>query len=282
MTTEITRELLDYKWNIENLTHKQIANELNVSNRKIQYLISKKYKIKKTNCNSRKAPRNENYFLNWSSDMAYILAFITCDATIHEDYSFSIEINQKDEEVLNFIASKVSPLQKLYFRKRFDLRTNNIYKQASLVITSKPLVKQLFDFGIVPNKTGKEILPTVPEKYIPDYIRGIIDGDGCIYIGDIITDGKHYPRFTLSIASASKQFLLDLQSKFLFGFGSILIKSNCYSLEIYSRKEILHILNYAYNGNFCLNRKYKKYLEIVKYDESMKNNNISIGTCKNI
>jgi hypothetical protein len=284
MTATITREFLEKKWNGENLTHKQIAEELGINYRVIQHLISNKYKIKKTNHNSRKAPRNENYFKTWSADMAYILAFITCDATINGVNSFSIELNKKDTKVLEYIASQISPTQKLYFRNRYDSRTNKIYKQSSLFISSKLLVKQLYDFGIIPKKTGKETLIDVPKKYIPDYVRGLIDGDGSIYVGTVVTGGKKYPRFTLSIASASKQFLLDLQSKYLFKFGSISHnkKSNCYSLEIYSRKEILYVLNYVYNGNFCLQRKYEKYQEIVKYEKLMESNVISQGTCKEL
>jgi hypothetical protein len=282
MKHTLSREYLNIKWNIENLTHQQIAVEAGVKPRKIQYLIQKVYKIKKANVTSKKYPKNENFFQKWSHDMAYILAFILCDGTINKNKSISIEINQKDIDLLKYINRNICPNNKIYYRSRLDKRTNNTYHQCSIVLRSDNLVNQLKSFGIVERKTGKEILPDIPKKYIPDFLRGVLDGDGTIAIRDITTDGKIYKKFTLGFCSASLQFLKDLQSKILFGFGTIWKKGNCYSLEISARREILHILGIIYTGNFCLKRKHDKYLDILEYDNIMKDNQISQGTCKDL
>lgn len=43
----------------------------------------------------------------------------------------------------------------------------------------------LFDYGIVPNKCGKEVVPdTVDSSYFWHFFRGVLDGDGCIYLRD--------------------------------------------------------------------------------------------------
>lgn len=282
MLTELSSEFLHEKWNVENLTQQKISDLTGISKRRIQYLIQKIYKIKKSNTTSRKYPKNELFFKKWSSDMAYILAFILCDGTINKNKSMSIEINQKDIELLEYINRNICPNNKIYYRSRLDKRTDNTYHQCSIVLRSDNLVNQLKSFGIVERKTGKEILPDIPKKYIPDFLRGVLDGDGTIGIKDITTDGKLYKKFTLGFCSASLQFLKDLQSKYLFGFGGIWKKGNCYSLEVSARREILHILNYIYNGNFCLKRKHDKYLKILEYDNLMKDNQISQGTCKDL
>lgn len=51
----------------------------------------------------------------------------------------------------------------------------------SLYLPSGRLVSRLADFGIVPRKTlTYQFPPTLPQSQIPNFIRGYLDGDGCV------------------------------------------------------------------------------------------------------
>lgn len=103
----------------------------------------------------------------------------------------------------------------------------------------------------------------VPEDFILDYLRGIIDGDGCIYIGRNGPKGCKYKRFNLSVCSASYNFLNKIQK--YFNCGRIIKIKKYFVWKTENSREIYNILSKLYNGNFCLQRKYFKFLELSEY-----------------
>jgi len=54
------------------------------------------------------------------------------------------------------------------------------------------------------NKSLTSIFPKVPAKYLPDYIRGLWDGDGCIYFNN------HQKSFQSVFVSGSRIFIKKL------------------------------------------------------------------------
>jgi len=121
---------------------------------------------------------NENYFKKWSSNMAYILGFIITDGCIvqatrkgHSDIlSFGVHI--KDIDILEKIKNKLESNHKISTTK----------STAYFRITNQKIVNDLKRLKIKHRKTLCENVPPLPKKYIKDFIRGAIDGDGSIYI----------------------------------------------------------------------------------------------------
>lgn len=207
---------------------------------------------------------NEHYFKKWSSNMAYILGFITADGYIYErKNSLRIELKDTDVEVLRFIISEISTNNKIRYRSRLDNRTGKIYNQCKLSICSKILINDLNKLGVTPRKSGKEYLPKIPQEFLYDYIRGYFDGDGCFYIGKYSTGSL---RHNISIASSSN-LILDSINKIVFDDSCRIVKKKkCYLLLIESQNNINKICSLMYkNNSFCLQRKKNKYLEFLKY-----------------
>lgn len=114
----------------------------------------------------------ENYFeIIDTPEKAFLLGFITADGSMRNDLS-QLTITQKEDEswwILNMIRNFIQPDAK------------------SLTITNKKLCKDLFDKGIIPNKTYDftqveidKLWASVPNEYKYDFIRGLLDGDGNI------------------------------------------------------------------------------------------------------
>jgi intein-encoded DNA endonuclease-like protein len=219
--------------------------------------------------------------------MAYVLGFVTCDGYIvHNRNSkiLGIDLSDKDIEVLEFVKSEICKTLKINHRRRFSKWRQKIYCGVNIRIVCKKIIEDLEKLGVTRNKTGKEIFPKVPEKYKMDYLRGLFDGDGCIHVAQR-SDTKT-KKVKISLCSCSKTFIEDINKNCLNGLGHIYKKKgykvDFYVLEINARKQIINILKSMYNGNFCLKRKYDKYLEILEYDKLMSTNAVSVGTMKGL
>jgi intein/homing endonuclease len=218
----------------------------------------------------RKLAKNEylvDYFKTWSADMAYLLGFITADGHLFYDeqrgnYGVQIEVNTKDKAVLEFIRDQISPNQivRSYIRERDDKR----YELSFLRIGNKEIADSLIKLGIVPNKTGNEVLPNIPDEFKGDYLRGLFDGDGCIFTRQIYRHGnKNGTERKYCIASKSVDFLESVKSDLCFGAGKINPGNGCHSLDIYNRESICQIRDFMYrNDGFSLTRKRDKLLAI--------------------
>lgn len=179
-----------------------------------------------------------------------------------------IELKDTDVEVLKFIRDKISPDHPIKKRSRTDQRTKKTYHSVLLHIMSKSLISRLNELGIVKNKTGKEIVPyTLPDRYIPSFTRGVIDGDGCFYIGN--NGSPKYKRVCLSVCSSSKKFLKELKLRCFQGLGKIHKRKGKVwaTWQVENIKDIVKICNNMYNDDlFSLIRKKVKFEQIKKLD----------------
>ena len=115
---------------------------------------------------------NKDYFSEINTpEKAYLLGFIQADGCLREDLS-QLTISQKEDEqwwLLNMIRDFIQPEAK------------------SLTIHNKQICKDLYECGIVPNKTyemdqhnADMLWNSVPEDFKYDFLRGLLDGDGNI------------------------------------------------------------------------------------------------------
>lgn len=280
----LTPELLEKLYIEDKLTQKEIGKLLGISEKYVSALSVSYGLSRPKRAGYQKYNTNNSFFKHWSSEMAYILGFILCDGTVGQsNNSISIEINSKDVEILNFIKQNISPEKPIYFRDRLDSRTGKVYSMAAFQFSSLEAKEDLIKFGITPQKTGKEICPDIPKEFVSDFLRGVLDGDGSIIDKGPTINGKKYKAYRVQISSSCPSFLEDLNRKYCFDLGSIHgPNENCYALVFENRPDIKKILSIIYNGNFCLQRKYQKYLDFTTFDESMRSNPISVGTMKGI
>jgi hypothetical protein len=211
---------------------------------------------------------NLPFFDNWSHDLAYIIGFLNADGNINGG-SVRVNIQSKDVEVLEYMKDKIGytgPIKNI--KKYHDYKGKRITTdQVLLHISSVKLVEKISEYGIVPQKGGKEILPDIPDEYFYDYLRGLSDGDGSISITPIKNFKKDYNRkgLMLTICCASKDFLVKLKEK-CENIGSISKMSHgeCYRWSLGYRNSI-KICSLMYKDDrFALKRKKDRYIEVIE------------------
>lgn len=227
-----------------------------------------KFNLKYTPDFNRKYDLNFDYFKEINTEIkAYYLGFGMADFGMRKDcYSFEFGLKKDDKYIIEKLAKELNCESKLQHHK------DNIREAYSLVICSKEICKDLIYHGIVPNKSGKEVLPnTVPEELIRHFVRGFIDGDG--YIG-----GENDK--TLAICSMSYNILLSIK---LFLEKELNIKEYeirptlkesgniLYYYKIYG-DSFIKVLDYLYrDSTIYLTRKHDNYLIHLNKDINRKN-----------
>lgn len=210
---------------------------------------------------------NENYFRNWTEEMAYIVGFINADGNIiyNEDisaYQLQIAIKDDDEEVLLKIKDALEYTGELIY---YEVESPNKIKinMARLSINSKTLIKSLLDIGIEERKSLVKGVPhSLPEEYIYDYLRGYFDGNGTIdmrYVRTLI------PSLRLRFSSGSEKHLEEVQNILVkFGFSRKKIEkargTNSYSLRFGNKEtHILYERFYNQEDSIYMSRKKEKF-----------------------
>lgn len=83
-----------------------------------------------------------------------------------------IQLKSDDEYILKRFKQELNSSNNISFyskRKHSEFRIHSI-----------KMAKDLSKYGIIPNKTGKEIFPIdkIPYNMYPHFLRGFFDGDG--------------------------------------------------------------------------------------------------------
>lgn len=187
-----------------------------------------KYNVKIRGLNN-KGKRDETFFdIIDSPEKAYLLGVIQTDGNVmlsHRNGEVTIT-QQKDyawyiEDMLHLLSDYVS-----------KTKDRNCYQ---LSIGSKQIVSDLIKIGIVPNKSKKQndedidkLWNVIPYEYKGDFIRGLIDGDGCVRF--FVQKGGVNESCHVSLCSTQKH-LLELVVEY---FG----KNFNYKPRIFSDKTI--------------------------------------------
>lgn len=146
---------------------------------------------------------NEDSFITLNKDYAWILGLIWSDGCLESNNTVSITSID-----LNMLLK----VEKVLGSNLIKARTNTKNKQAyNIKFSNKIVANTLKKYGLQKRKSLTIEWPkNLDEKFEWDFIRGVFDGDGCIYINKkiISTSGK------FSICSASLLFINKLQDFF--------------------------------------------------------------------
>lgn len=115
---------------------------------------------------------NFNYFKTWSSDMSYILGMICADGNVIDSPKrLTITLHRKDNYMLENINQLLESKRPIYKRES---------KCNDLVLTCGEIVDDLNKLGVMSKKSLVLEWLKVPDEYLKDFVRGYIDGDGCV------------------------------------------------------------------------------------------------------
>ena len=200
----------------------------------------------------------------------YIIGLIITDGNISCDNK-KITLSLTDKEIIETLAFYLIDMErrKIYVSTPKLKNANPAY---TLINTNSQSIQKLNALGIMSQKTYKTIMPQIPKLYMYDFLRGVLDGDGCIYVSSIVKGRKY---FAISITTGSQQFAQDL-TNILTAMGyspTIVIDSRrkeqdhkTYYVKLNKQQEIQRFLQEIYrNANgVMIKQKYNKY-----YDENI-------------
>lgn len=200
--------------------------------------------------NSRKYHINENYFKEWSSNMAYILGLWFADGCVYRGRMFDITLHAKDKYIIKRIAKELQYEGNLY---------DYVDRQASRInFSCVTIYNDIVALGGKEAKSEDIEFPEIPKEYLPDFIRGYFDGDGCI----MNLKGN---RINSAFTCGSKKFLDKLLEilRVEAGIEGGSYDPTCVSLK-FGKRDSLRLGNYMYKNNpelFLLRKKIKFFKE---------------------
>lgn len=223
-------------------TLKELAKEFQVQPQSIRNLL-RKMDIIITNKKIKDYPRNSKFFKEINTaEKAYWLGLFYADGSISSKTN-QIALGLKDKDhvkkfkvAIGAVNNKITATYDDRFSKECILYT--------FTIRDKELHDDLIKFGCVPNKTHvlELHIPSIPEKYKWDFVRGYFDGDGCISWSK--KNNRYY------ISWVGNQYLLE-DIRLLCGKEKISLNSNVKSKNIKEfrlsgQKDVLKILQKMY------------------------------------
>lgn len=216
--------------------------------------------------------KNNDYFKNIDTEnKAYILGFISADGHISTKKGnkyLSIELQKRDKKILQFIKKEIQ------YSGKIGTTYHNNKEYCRLKIYGEKLVNNILDKGLDNQKTYNLTFPLcIPANLIRHYIRGLFDGDGCIYIGKRKkTNGESKDRRMITLVSTRtmndfiSQYMnnkFDIQFKARHSNTKKNTEISIIFLEKYDHIKIF--LDYLYqDSNIYLKRKKDIFLKLQK------------------
>lgn len=114
-----------------------------------------------------------------SPNKAYFLGLLAADGSVNteRDKYFSIELKSPDYCVLELLTSEMNTSAEVKLYRRED-KNNTTYGR--LRVYNSVVVEQLKSLGLTGDNTKNEGYWQLSSSLKADYLRGLLDGDGCI------------------------------------------------------------------------------------------------------
>lgn len=181
---------------------------------------------------------------------AYFLGLMLTDGYIQDENRFGIDLT--DEDCVAFL-SKIT--NKEY--KKYEATNDRKKDRFRIIFSDKKSNEMLQRYGVVPRKSltlqGPR-LKNEENKYLPYILRGIIDGDGCVY-------KTSYGAPAFYVCSASLDFITWIKNAFenyLYFKELSIIQSDTglWRIDTANQQNILKLLTLVYDKPYGMSRKY--------------------------
>ncbi len=169
------------------LSCRQIQKKLNVKRKLVSKILKNNNIILRSRSDSaRKYKSDDDYFQQIDTeDKAYFLGLLYADG--YNDIKrgvVSISLQEKDLDILEKFKNYLKIENPIYYikpKKYSGYHTNPYY---TIKFVNHNISKDLDSLGVIKNKTYKCSFPydKIPERLFNHFIRGMLDGDGCITI----------------------------------------------------------------------------------------------------
>lgn len=140
--------------------------------------------------------------IEWSPRFAYAIGLITTDGNLSKD-GRHMNMTSKDKEMIITFKKCLNIKNKIGRKTR---EKSKIKKYFQVQFGDKNLYEFLLSLGLTPAKSKTLGDLRIPNYYFCDFLRGCIDGDGCIRIA-YHPESKH-PQLQVRLISASPSFCI--------------------------------------------------------------------------
>ena len=185
-----------------------------------------------------------------SNPKAYWLGFLYADGWVSNKEEVGIELDVEDTYILELFCKDLGNKHVIKYRERKKEMNGYFFtsKTSTLRIYSKEMCSDLANLGLIENKTYSSQYPTIETNFFFHFLRGFMDGDGCISNG------------ILSFTNSNPEFLTYLQEtiKKNNNINSTIYKEKDFKFRLHFNKaETEKILPFIYKDskNHCLSRK---------------------------
>lgn len=213
---------------------------------------------------------NQDYFETIDTEhKAYWLGFMYADGYVNSKVNtVSLRLKSNDDYILKQFAKDLdSNIPVKYYSHTHKLPNSDkmhTLHYASITICNEKIKEDLICQGCFENKTLILHFPFhIPIYLYKDFIRGYMDGDGCItYCGKQKCGVQEF-----KVSFCGTQEMLNGIQK-VFGYNKKLGKrwndnKNNYTLDISGNRQVYDFLTTLYdNATIYLERKYERYLEL--------------------
>lgn len=222
-------------------------------------------------CNRKKYEKDETFFEKIDSESkAYILGFIAADGSISiKNNLIKIDLKKTDDEILIKMMKEMKYNNTLKYYHQHVILSGKEYEEetARLNISSHKMVEDIQKYGITEKKSNSLSInfSLIPEDMLRHFMRGLMDGDGCITTSNTKNGVKG---FTVSLTSSNNTIddcIELIQKTFpnikIYKYHRTQNKNNA-TFMIRNKQNIKDYLDWLYyDSTIYLERKYKKYLE---------------------
>lgn len=227
---------------------------------------------------ARKYDLNEHYFDTIDTEeKAYILGFIYADGNnLFRTNRISIHLSKTDEEILKKMSHIFYGAEVLKYNSRTN-KDGKMFNYVYLHLFSKHMSRHLATLGVVEAKSHKIVFPEWLDKSLyQHFIRGLIDGDGWIYLPN---DNRDSPNVGLICTRQINDFLKDYFEKEL-GLKSYLVKAHKQDFNVMCEVRVKNyhqckmLMDWLYkDATIYLQRKYNLYQDfLVRYGKLREQN----------
>ncbi len=203
---------------------------------------------------------------SWTPSIAYAVGLMASDGCLQKD-GRHVDLTSKDIEQLQNFSQALG--RELYIGRKPSGGGHFSYR---IQLSDVALYDFFISVGLIPNKSKTIGALRIPDKFYPDFLRGLFDGDGCTY-GYMDTRWRSSFMFYVSFASASPNFIdyIRLVNSRLAGLGQGSIRNNEATLSLnYAKQDSHKLFAYMYykGHDLCLSRKKLKLSGFVFQDKA--------------
>ena len=210
---------------------------------------------------------DDTLFSNETPEVAYWAGFLMADGTVTRNgASFVVSLSLSENDLDHLLKFRD-------FLGKQDEPGTMPQDMRRVAVGSKRLGNDLARWGVVPNKTYVGIIPSdIPNELLPHYIRGLIDGDGGIYI-------YHYRWSSWTVGMTNNETVIRQVEKTLqdtLGISPYVFLENedptsshkTYGLKFSHKRDVRDtVIWLEYGGDApAMSRKREKALEIIATD----------------